>query len=290
MNRTHRLRLLVLGTALAWPLPAFAIFGVGDIVYDPASVEQTINVLHAAQQQIDRLGSILGVSTQQFDQLVSLTTAMGNGSEAAAFVPSLSSTQLQALVQSIPGLANANLQALFDTTGRLDAFLGVPVQQWSLAVENPTAFYSTILMNPAIARTGAAAGLPSPAIAYLQWYTALSAEDQANLGGRAAADLANLLTGDWLQEGKQRRVNLQGLAAASQAAQTKAGQAQTLADQQQAQAQLNASTNQILLESAVQDVNARETAIRAAGAQKRILQEQDEARRDALALRLDAPQ
>ena len=277
-------RLIVAAAVLACPIRARALFGAGDIVYDPASVAQTINVLHAAQQQFDRLGTLLGVSTQQFDQLVSLVTAIGRAGTGAQ---ALSPAQLQSIVQTTPGLSGASLQPLFNTNNQLDAFLGVSVAQWIQAVENPTAFLRTILTNPAIARVGSSAGLSSPSISYAQWYAARTPEDQANLGSRSAADFSNLTAGDWLQSAEQRRINLQALAAESETAKSAAGQAQTLSTLQQAQAQLNAGANHILLETAAQAADAQETAVRAASVQNRLLQDAGEVRRDAAELQLD---
>ena len=68
---------ILLVSLLAAPAAARAVFGVGDVVYDPANTTQTINVLRQAQQEFDRLGTLLGVSTRQFDQLVRLSTAVG---------------------------------------------------------------------------------------------------------------------------------------------------------------------------------------------------------------------
>lgn len=280
--------LSLLSAFLAEAPRANALFGAGDVVYDPANVAETINVLHAAQAQFDRLGAMLGVSTQQFDQLVSLAAAVGNAGESSPFLQSLSPRELQGLVQNIPGLEKADLKALFATDGALDAFMGVPLSQWAQAVENPNAFYRSILVDSAIARVGQSAGLSPPAVAYAQWYAARSPQDRYNLASRASSDFANLLADDWLGNAMQRRINLQALSAASQSAQGKASEAKTLADGQHAQAQLSAGTNQILIESAAQAVNAQETAVRAAGAQNQILTEQNEARRNAAEMQLDA--
>ncbi len=167
--------------------------------------------------------------------------------------------------------------------------MGVPLDQWTQAVENPGNYYRSLLVNPAIARVGAALGLNPPAVAYAQWYAARSPEDQYNLGPRASADFSNVLAGDWLQNARQRRVNLQGLSAGGQDAQLKAAQARTVADQGHAQAQLGANTNAILLESATQNNEANEATVRAVTAQSQLMQNENEARRDADELRLDAP-
>jgi hypothetical protein len=167
--------------------------------------------------------------------------------------------------------------------------MGVPLEQWAQAVESPNDYYRTVLVNPAIERLGLSAGLSEPAVSYAQWFAARSPEEQGSLGAAAAADLSGLLAGDWLGGARQRRVNLEGLAASSQDAGDKAGSAQTLVDQQHAQTQLSAATNAILLESAAQNAGAAEVSVRAAGAQNRILEEQGETQRDAGEMRLDAP-
>jgi hypothetical protein len=271
-----------------WPGSAHALLGVGDIVYDPTATAEAINLLHQAQQEFDRLGSLLGVSTRQYDQLLSLATALGNAAEAAPFSSPASPAQLQTTVRALPGLSTADLGALFNSSGILDAFMGVPPDRWTQAVENPNGYYRAILVDPAIARVGTAAGLPSPAIAYAQWYAARSPEDQLNLGAHASADLAAMLASDWLGEARNRRVNLQALAAENQGAGTQAGRAQTLADQQQAQTRLSTGTNAILLESAVQNAEAGETTVRALHAQNQILQAEGESRRNAEEMQLDA--
>ena len=124
-------------------------------------------------------------------------------------------------------------------------------------------------------------------VAYTQWYAARSSEDQHNLATRAAVDLSDLLANGWLQDTQQRRVNLQGLSSANSSAGTKATQAQTLSDQQHAQAQLSGNTNAILLESAAQNANASEAAVRAAHAQTQLLQDRNDTQRAQDILRSD---
>lgn len=269
---------------LAWTPDVRAIFGAGDIVFDPDNTAQTINVLRQVQQEYDRLGTLLGVSTRQFDQLVQLSAALGPAGAGAA---PLSPAQMQAAVRAIPGLADADLGALFNTNGLLDAFLGVPLGQWALAVENPTAFLRDVLIGPAVARIGASAGLSPSSIAYAQWYAARTPEDQANLGARAAGDLSSLLASDWLQDSRTRRVNLQGLAAANQADGAKASQAGTIIDLERAHASLASDTNSILVEAAAQGAAAAENSVSTLQAQNRLLQEQADLQRGADELRLD---
>jgi hypothetical protein len=272
---------------LAGPSPVHALLGVGDIVYDPAAVAQTINVLHQEQEEFDRLGSLLGVSTRQYDQLLTLAAALGNSAESAPYSPPASPAQMQSAVRALPGLSAADLASLFNPSGVLDAFMGVPPDSWTQAVENPNAAYRAILVDPALARVGAAAGLAAPAVAYAQWYAARSAEDQHNLAAGASADLAAVLAGDFLGEAGKRRVNLQALAAEDQAAGALAGRAQTVADQQHAAARIATGTNAILVEAAVQNAEAGETTVRALQAQNQILQQQGDARRNAEEMQLD---
>jgi hypothetical protein len=232
---------------------------------------------------------MMGVSTRQLDQLLQLALTIGNRGEAEAFLATPSSLQLEALVRSNPGLETANLAGLFNTTNQLDAFIGLSLDQWIQSVENPQTYYRDLLIVPAIARIGASYDLSSPAISYLQWYTTRTSEDRNNLTAAAPADLAHLLSSDWLGRARERRLNIQGLAAASQDAQSKAAQAQTLADQAHVHAQLQSNTNAILLETAAQAVDAQEAAVRAADSQNLLIQEASETQRNSAEIRLDLP-
>ncbi len=290
MKSLRLLRIVLVALVLARPVPSWALFGVGDIVFDPSNTAETINVLRQAQQQLDRLGSLLGVSTQQLDQLLNLTTAIGNAAQAIPYARALSPAQIQGVINSIPGLEGVDLNALFNPLGQLDVFMGVPLDQWVKIIEKPNEYFRTILVNEAIQRVGGAVGLNDPEIAYVQWYAARAATDQYNLSVRAAVDLSNLLTDRWLEKTKERRVNLQALSAANQDAQTKASRAETLIEQQHAQAHLEANTNSILLETAAQTADANEAAVRAVYAQNQLLEAQNEAQRNADALRLNTPQ
>ncbi len=290
MKTRRILRISLVALLLARPVPSWAIFGIGDVVFDPSNTAETINVLRQAQEQLQRLGALLGVSTEQLDQLLDLTTAIGNAAQALPYARSMTPAQIQGIIRSIPGLEGVDLNALFNPLGQLDIFMGVPLDRWTKIIEQPNEYFRTILVNEAIQRVGNAVGLNDPEIAYVQWYTSRAASDQYNLRVRAAVDLSNLLTDRWLENTKQRRVNLQALSAANTEAQTKASEAQTLVEQQHAQAHLDANTNAILLEAAVQTADADEATVRALHAQNQLLEAQNEAQRNADALRLNTPQ
>jgi hypothetical protein len=260
------LRFALLAGLLA-PPRIYALFGVGDIVYDPTSVAQMIDLVNQAKQQYDRLGSLLGVSTHQLDQLV-----------------------LQGMVQTVPGLETATVDQLFRPDGTLDAFLGLPVATWIAAIENPQKYFRAALIQPASARVAEAIGLPGLSAArYSQWYGTLSAEDQLNLAPRAAADLAGLMGADWMEGARGRRTNLQTLAIGNQSDAQSASQALTLSDQAGAHAKLAVRSNQILLETAAQAAAAQEATLRAVGAQHALLNADRDERRDAAEMLLDGP-
>lgn len=272
---------------LGLPLRSLAIFGVGDVVYDPANVAQTINVLHGVQQQLDFLGRMLGVSTQQFDQLVALAAIAGNPAGSAASATPASPARMQSLVNAIPGLQTADAGGLINAAGQLDAFLGVPLASWATAIQHPIDFYRNALVAPAVERAGLAAGLDSTTVAYAQWYDQESGEDRYNGASRTASDFAQLMSSDWLETARQRRVNLQLLAASGQTAEAAAGSARTQSDQQAAQTQLAANANRILLEAATQSAGAAEAQLRTAGAQQALAEEQRDDRRNAAEMALD---
>jgi hypothetical protein len=271
---------------LLLPLRSHALFGVGDIVYDPANVAQTVSLVQETGQQLSRLGSLLGVSTQQLTQLLQLAQSLGNGSEAAGFGQAPTAAQLQASLQSIPGLEQATLGSLLRSDGQLDAFLGLPVSAWVGAVQHPDQLFRAALLLGAAERTG----LNETALdstAYAQWLAQQTPEDQANRGARSVADVSSLLSTGWLDQAQTRRTNLQALAGGTQAAETASGAARTVADQENAHAQLTVQTNRILLEAAVQAGGAQEAFVRSAAAQTQLLESAAEERRDAAELRLD---
>jgi hypothetical protein len=274
---------------LLLPAKTYALFGVGDIVYDPSSVTQMIDLVKQAQQQYNRLGSLLGVSTQQLNQLVALATALGNPAEAAAFSRAATPDELALVVHGIPGLETAQISQLFRSDGTLDVFLGVSVPGWIAAVENPAAYYRQALLQPAAARWGSGNSTPLSAAGYTQWLAGRSAEDQLNLAPRAAADLAGLMSSEWLQSARMRRTNLQTLATGNQADAQAATQARTLADQTNVQAKLGVRTNQILLEAATQTAAVQDETLRTVGAQQALLRSERDERRDAAAMLLDGP-
>jgi hypothetical protein len=288
MSRFPPALLAAVLAAAVWPSRAHALLGLGDVVYDPANTAQTINLLRQAQQEFDRIGSLLGVSTRQLDQLLALATALGNPAEAAQFARPLTAAQLQDLVRSLPGLAGADLSALLNPQGMIDPFLGVPPPAWAVGAGRADAEVAAITSAPGTERAGVATSA-NPAAGYAAWYASLQPEDQANQGRRAAVDLSNLSAGAWLQGGPQRRTNLQALAAADQQAGATAGQARTASDEQHAQAQLAASTNSILLETAVQGIESSEAGVHALQAGNAVRQEQAEDRRNADVLRIDSP-
>lgn len=290
MKSRPYLRLAIIALIFAHPLTSRAIFGVGDVVFDPENTAQTINVLLQTEQEVQQLGTLLGVSTQQLTALLQLGSSIGNAAEATSYSQPLTPIQLQASIGSIPGLQGSSLNALFNTNGQLDVFMGVPLSAWTQSVQSPNDYYRTILVDPAIERVGGSVGMSTPEVAYTQWYAARTPEDQYNLRTTASVDLASLLTNGWLQTTQQRRVNLQALASANQDAQTKGAQSQTLTDQQHAQNQASTTTNSILLETAAQNAGANEAVIRAVHAQAELLSDQTEAQRNADQLRLNLAQ
>jgi hypothetical protein len=240
----------------------YAIFGAGDIVFDPANVAQTINVLKAAQGQLDMLGTILGISTKQLDQLTNLAFALGNSTDSKSISPALTDLQINDILKFTPGYDTLNLNKLFDKNGILDAFMGVSLKQWIQAVENPTNFYRQNMINSALARIGSNADLTSPTIAYTEWYSSLSLDERHILNDKANADLSDLLNSYWLGESKTRLVNLQELSVQSKAAYDESIKAASLSDQHRTQTQLEGITNNILLEAASQTESGQETVIR----------------------------
>jgi hypothetical protein len=56
--------------AAVWAMPAFAIFGIGDIVFDPTSYGELVQQLTQMQQQYAQLVKTYNVVTNQYNQMV----------------------------------------------------------------------------------------------------------------------------------------------------------------------------------------------------------------------------
>ncbi len=252
---------------------SYAIFGAGDVVYDPANVAQTINVVKAAQSQLDRLGSLLGISTNQLDTLTNLTKSFGDSSNLNRINHILTPKDLSDILNTNPAYHNYNLNTLVDINGILDAFLGISFDGWIEAIENPLNFYSASLINPAISRIGASTGIPNPTIAYTQWYATQTINDKANLNLKMQNDITDLMNTDWFSESKTRKINLQELATRSKYAENNSANATTLTDQQRSQGQLGSINNEILIETAAQTVAAQEAVLRTTALENKNLQQ-----------------
>jgi len=259
----------------------FGIFGAGDIVYDPANVTQTINVLKATESQLDKLGSLLGISTSQLDMLTNLAISIGQSSNTRNINPILSQEQLSNTLSSNNGYSNSNLNALMNSNGVLDAFLGMSLDQWTQIFENPLNYYRNVMINPAINRIGYDSNLSQPTVAYAQWYANQSPEDRANLSIKFENDINELLNSDWLEETKTRKINLQELAIQSKSAQDNSTNATNLSDQQRSQNQLNSINNEILIESATQASAAQDAILRTASLENENLQNIINTKRDS---------
>ncbi len=266
---------------------SLAILGTGDIVYDPANVAQTINVLKAAEAQLDRLGTLLGVSTRQLDQLTGLAIAIGNAKDSIQTSSLINGSLISASLNEVPDIQTTSVNTLFDTNGLLDAFMGMKLDQWIMAIEKPTDYYRREMINPAIARIGSSSGLTTTAIDYTQWYAAQTSEDQSNLSPKVEYDISNLLDSQWLAETKTRRINLQQLSVQAKQASDTANSAANLSDLQRTEVQLGKVTNEILIETAAQAASSQESSLRTNAAQSKSFQNLLNTNRDSALILLN---
>ncbi len=267
--------------------PSLAILGTGDIVYDPANVAQTINVLKAAEAQLDRLGTLLGVSTRQLDQLTGLAIAIGNAKDSIQTSSLINGSLISASLNEVPDIQTTSVNTLFDTNGLLDAFMGMKLDQWIMAIEKPTDYYRREMINPAIARIGSSSGLTTTAIDYTQWFAAQTSEDQSNLSPKVEYDISNLLDSQWLAETKTRRINLQQLSVQAKQASDTANSAANLSDLQRTEVQLGKVTNEILIETAAQAASSQESSLRTNAAQSKSFQNLLNTNRDSALILLN---
>lgn len=93
-----------LGLALASPGPAYALFGAGDIVFDPTNLaEQTRGIL----QTLNQFRQSYGMMQQQYDGILSTVNALSHPNQAMQMARGMLDQQMRS-----PGSAPSNIPGL----------------------------------------------------------------------------------------------------------------------------------------------------------------------------------
>ena len=198
-------------------------------VVDLSNLAQAAKILQANQNQINKLGSILGVNTQQLDQLRNLTTAIGNAQNVSNYGKYYTPADIAGMIGKIPGLEGLNIESVFKSSGALDLFSKIPLNQWDKMVKDPYNYYTQMLMDKAIEAVGEDIGLNSREIQFVSY---LKRQNPKYLNKeQAARELADIMLDRWQQEAKERRATLQALSDSTNEIAKKASSENTLLGQ-----------------------------------------------------------
>lgn len=258
-------------------------------VLDSSNLIQNIQILSQAQSQISKLGQIFGVNTQQLTNLIQIGKFIGNAASLSQNWQNYSPAQLQGMLSQIPGMQGVNLNSLFNTNGSLSVFMDVPLDQWQNVVTNPNSYYRTMLLNSAIKGVGQEVGMDYPEIYYTQYLAHLTPSEISGNKAEIAMHISDLALNRWLAAVEQRRANMAALSAKAAQNEQAAKSAQTLTQQQAAVAQAQATNNQVLIESGVQNADANQAMVGQLNVQNQMIGQQISAQRDTDLLNSSAP-
>ncbi len=277
-------RLLFLAGFL-FPLRAFAIFGIGDIVFDPANYAQIISVVNQLQNHGQILGQVLGVDTEQLNQLTTIRDVLGTAQRLQNFPRNPSPSDVLGLLRQTPGFENlglGDLSKLFNSSGVLDVFMGQPASQWKETVSDPMAHFGNALYGDAVNRLGGDLGLTTAETQFVGWMARMDPGERTANRLNIAENAADLILNRWLQATEQRQKAKAELAARIGADNAAAGQAQSVNEQMAAQTRQLTTNNNILLNNANEVTKAHEVERVQAQSEIEVLKEQllrDELRR-----------
>lgn len=244
--------------------PVIALFGVGDIVFDPQNFSQTVKIVAQYEQQLQKLATIIGIETGQLETVTAVQKAIGNASDFANFPRNPSSNDVLGFMRKVPGLEGAGLGdvgKLFNSAGVLDLFMGTSVQDWKRMVQDPSDYFGNTLMNRATERIGGELGMNQSEIGFSKWVGQMDDSQRRSNRSNIASAAADYMLERWYKSAKDREAARQEQAARNAAIKETADKASTQNEMLAAQSALMNETNNILLKSAAESSQARDNII-----------------------------
>ncbi len=250
--------------AVLFPARVLAVLGVGDIVFDPTSYSQLLQSYAQGQSQLDALGNIVGLNSQQADSLKSINMSIGV-SRVSASPRDLTSGQVAALSQGLGVEAGGSVSNLYQRSGpfagALDVFMGTSLDSFRSQNAAPWTAFSSWASRTAIGSLGTAVGLDTPEIEFTQAVARLApAERQANQT-QISRGLAALSADRFAKAGESRRLSIQAEANLSEQASERAAAAKNVNENGAAANELAASRARLQAIAAQHQNEANETLV-----------------------------
>ena len=274
------LYLLVIVTILL-PCRSFALFGVGDIVFDPTAFVQLVQTYGNEVSQLEQLGSMVGLNTQQLGTLNAINSAVGVVSGNVS-PNTITGNQLAALSQGLGIDANGALSTVFQNSGpfagALDVFMGMNMDTFRNTQSAPWHALETWAVNQSLGELGASVGLNSNEVAFTEHIASMDPATRQHSQSQISTGLAKLALNRYAQANEQRRLAIQAQANMSQQAATRASNSTTLNETAAAGTQVAATGVQMHATAAQHQNEANEVLIQQGDATNDVLNDMDDMR------------
>jgi hypothetical protein len=277
---------LVILLALALPGRVFAIFGIGDIVFDPSAYVQLIQAYEQGGMQLSTLGNIVGLNTQQLDTLKTINTAVGivNGSIDPK---QLTMGQLASLSQGLGVDASGAISQIYQSAGpfagALDVFMGTSIDSFRSLQSAPWSAYANFSIDTSLGSIGVSVGMGDDEVQYTKTVGKMDAATRAQNRSQISSGLASLSSSRYSKDAERRRLAIQAEANLSHQAATRASSATTLNETAAAGNELAASRARLEAIAASNANQANESLVIQGDNTNALLQEMNDrrAREDA---------
>lgn len=240
-------------------------------VIDLGNIAQAVKLVEASAQQLNQLQTITGINTEQLQNLKGISTAIGDAQKVAGFGERFSPAQLGNMLKRVPGMEGVDLNSVFKSSGALDLFSKIPINQWDKVISEPRNYYGQMLTSTAIRSVGQDSGLNTREIMFIDQ---LKRQDGRFVNAsRASRDLAVIMMNRWEEEAKDRREKLQIMAETSSMLTKEAAKGETLIEQAAGATTVLNNMNQTNLEIASQANEAAGNQVKAIQAGNEVLEE-----------------
>lgn len=288
-----RLQLVVLLAVVA-PVRSFALFGVGDIVFDPTAYSQLLQTYAQGEAQLNALGSVVGLSQEQLGSLKNINTAIGVA-KPGLNPKDLTAGQIAALSQGLGVDVSGALALVYKKdgpmAGALDVFMGTTLDSFRSERATPWTAFANFSSQSALSALGTAAGLNSAEIEFARTLARMSAGERRANSAAISRGLSALASARYAASGERRRLAIQAEADLSQQAATRAAQATNVNENAAAHNELLASQARLQTLAAQHENEASEALFQQGESMQASMTELDARRaRDELAERLAARQ
>jgi hypothetical protein len=130
--------LLTVALALFLPSKAFALFGIGDIVFDPTNYAKNLLTSQYTQMTNTVTRDINTATAAQLTQLQNVRNLLSNPTDTNNPIAGMALAELTNKMRTIPGMERFDAAALIRGQSPLDMFMGQGYETWRNVISNPS--------------------------------------------------------------------------------------------------------------------------------------------------------